>query len=325
MHSRLLRSISWLFVTGVVIFILGRLIIPEYKKADQRLHAFIEKSKKLKGFARVEEKAKILSLNVALPDSFEYLLRVSAQETPVDADRLKEYLHYYQQVVKYIPFYADGFALLGFCYYHAGELDKAIVAYEQARNLSPYFFWNSYNLGLLYIKKGRLSDGINALRWVTALKWSDVPKVLLTSKLYTQMGLNLLDLDKVATANLREAQKSSCLLLIMAYEKLYRFKEVINVAYYAIDNKIADPDIFFFYAGVACYKMQQYKEAIAFFQKSIASNPRLTSAYHYLGLTLESLGSRDQAQKLLSQASILEKSGQGTKLPLLDGFQPRIF
>ncbi|VAX37652.1 hypothetical protein MNBD_UNCLBAC01-1652 [hydrothermal vent metagenome] len=82
----------------------------------------------------------------------------------VNKEKLQDYVFYYQKVAEYIPNRADAYGLLGYCYYHLGQKQKAISAYEHAIKINPQFFWFHYNLSMIYFKDGEYQQAYEILK-----------------------------------------------------------------------------------------------------------------------------------------------------------------
>src|SRR3989338_6396246 len=75
-----------------------------------------------------------------------------------------EFVHYYEQLVEYMPYAADAFGMMGFFYYHLGDKDKALAAYQRAIELNPLYFWSYYNKGLIHFENGEYAQSLELFR-----------------------------------------------------------------------------------------------------------------------------------------------------------------
>jgi len=103
---------------------------------------------------KVTQTVRLKILNRFRPETFDYLVETVNRGNTFDKKRLEPYAFYYQKVTEYIPKRADAYGMLGFCYYHMGERQKAIESYEKAIEIHDQFFWFYYNLGMIYFKEG---------------------------------------------------------------------------------------------------------------------------------------------------------------------------
>jgi tetratricopeptide (TPR) repeat protein len=140
---------------------------------------------------QVAANAQVQTLNYFIP-TFEYLCEFIKDPGKFDQNRLRGwdgYLDYYEKVTATFPDLAEGYALAGFFYFYAGDVQRAVESYEKACFLNPYVFWPHYNLGILEMRLGRYSQA--AASFTQALRTN--PKVnlkfIFTSKLYQQILL----------------------------------------------------------------------------------------------------------------------------------------
>ena len=106
---------------------------------------------------KVKFKAKLDMLNLTMPVSYDDLVHfIQSDRKPVEGS-LTPYVDYYERVVEYMPQRADGYAMLAFCYYYQGGIEKAILLYQRAIQLNADFFWAFYNLGIIYFNQGEYS------------------------------------------------------------------------------------------------------------------------------------------------------------------------
>lgn len=126
---------------------------------------FFKSGKQVLGFS---ERAKMSQLDYLRPYSFDDLIRK-------DPHRLMEYAHYFQRVTEFLPQRAEAWSLAGYCFYYLGEIPKAIVSYQKAVEMQPFFFWHPYNLGVIYFKTSRFEEAAAAFQ--KALR-SDAVKTL---------------------------------------------------------------------------------------------------------------------------------------------------
>ncbi|OGX27602.1 MAG: hypothetical protein A2787_02630 [Omnitrophica WOR_2 bacterium RIFCSPHIGHO2_01_FULL_48_9] len=133
---------------------------------------------------KVESKAKLVMLNMMMPASYEGLMQFVQSDRKSGSGALTPYADYYARVVEYIPQRADGYAMLGFCYYYEGQGAKAAVLYQKAIQLNPDFFWAFYNLGVIYFNQGEYAKANMLFKKALSLKPEATFKFIFSSKIY---------------------------------------------------------------------------------------------------------------------------------------------
>ncbi|HBR15298.1 MAG TPA: hypothetical protein DD723_07130 [Candidatus Omnitrophica bacterium] len=252
------------------------------------------------------ERLEIKTLNRATPLSFEYLTKTAEAHESFDKKKLKEFFLYFKTVTHYRPDMADAVGMLGFCYYHLGDSQKAMEAYQKAIDLNPSFFWFHYNLGVIYFQKGRYEEAIKVLR--RALKTDPLKTVefILSSRIY----LPLISKDKekwaeAVTGQIEKTYQKCYGMLVLGYYYLGKPADLINVANYAVARRFADLEMFYYYMGLSAYQLKEYEKALYFLKECVRVNPVNAEAFRYLGLSLKSLGNQEVGDKMIKKAEIL--------------------
>lgn len=148
--------------------------------------------------------SQFFTLDRMLPD-FKHLVAISDNKTVPDKIKLSKCIKYYNQIKEYFPQYQETYALLGFCYYHAGRIQDAIEQYQKAISLNPNFFNPWYDLGTIYFQQHQFD--MATLCFVKALNTSPelTMQTILSSKLYQQFipsGFNPVENLKTSYAHI---------------------------------------------------------------------------------------------------------------------------
>ncbi|MBI4308839.1 MAG: tetratricopeptide repeat protein [Candidatus Omnitrophica bacterium] len=77
---------------------------------------------------------------------------------PCSAYSLRKWGDYFKRVIRLMPAMADAHGMLGFCYAHMRDGDKAAAALRKAIGFNPYFWGFYYNLGAIYLKQGQFTQ-----------------------------------------------------------------------------------------------------------------------------------------------------------------------
>jgi len=92
-----------------------------------------------------------------------YVNRYAMGFAPFDKIKFQESTEYLKRVPRLFPEFGISYGVLGYAYYHLGEMDKAIESYEKAAGHHSNYFGFQYNLGILYFKSGRFEEAAQAL------------------------------------------------------------------------------------------------------------------------------------------------------------------
>ena len=163
---------------------------------------------------RVKDKAAVMTVNLNMP-SFDGLIEFNAGRGK-DAEFLKEYVKYYEQIIKYQPASWGSYGMLGFCYYHLGDEEKAIHSYEKAASLNPYFFWFYHNLGVIHFRNGEYEKAGEFFKQAADLDPSLTLTAILSSKVYRQVRVGDKDFAKELKRNLKLGYEACYKLLIIS-------------------------------------------------------------------------------------------------------------
>ena len=237
------------------------------------------------------------TLNNCMPTSMNYLIDVAQGRVKPERVQLEPYLRYYRRVTQLLPRAGEGYALLGYCYAHVGETDKAIAAYARASALNPYSYSYLYNQGLLEYRRGNYSRTVDILRATEKSNEALNQHLILNSHLYAPLRQEFSNFDGYLKNTLAQAYKNMRFILTLS---LYfeNFPSVLKNKD-AIDQTLEPLDVVYFRLGEEAFHLKQYGHAVDFFQEAVARNPDNPEAYHYISLALKEMGRADKAQKFL--------------------------
>ncbi len=105
--------------------------------------------------------------------AFVDLLALEDYDSQVSKQQLNKYLRYFQMVDKRDGLTADAKAMIGFCYYHLGQKDKARSVYQEALHLNPKFFAFVYNIAVLDFQDGRYRQALDGFKTALAISPSE--------------------------------------------------------------------------------------------------------------------------------------------------------
>ncbi len=254
----------------------------------------------------LKHKVELATLDRFRPASFKYLLNYRSSEGPIDQKLLRKYVKYFETTVRIFPKLSEPYAILGHCYYHQGDISKAIELYEKSSVLNPYFFWNQYDLGLLYYKKGLYKDARKRFEKALLTQIDGNVAFLTSSRIYYPFLEDAHFDFPIIKKELKDGYSIASLFLLKCYAELKQYSQMRNSALFAIASNLNFIADYYYYAGLASYELRYFPEALASFQSCLKNNPEHVEALYYLGMTLGMLGKEEPSLKALEASQSLK-------------------
>ena len=160
------------------------------------------------------DNAKLRTLNRLMPPLKDLVLSSLSGE-PLKNELIDEYLFYYKKVSDFMPKYADGYYMQGYCLAQKGLLTEAVKAYEKSIELNPQFFWSYYNLGLLNLKLNHIDAAFESFQKALNTKPDVTFKIMLVSKAFQQLMAQVDQPQKVLSERLKTSYKTCYQLMIL--------------------------------------------------------------------------------------------------------------
>jgi len=230
-----------------------------------------------------------------------------------DEFKLHQCIAYHRRVVEYFSFQkSEAYQMMGFCYDRLGNLPRAIMSYQAAREANPVYFWPYYNLGIYAYKRKDYSQAVDFFQesLQTDIKMNMV--LLLHSKVFTDVRLSDGSSYNVVQGMLN-ARENSYIFLMESLFKLKKYDQLFKVALLGLKENSESQDIFYSYAGKAAFHQGSYEQALALLQLALQKNPQNTDALLYTGLCFQAAGKEPQAQNLFAMAKQIYQQ-QGSAL-----------
>ncbi|HLF18685.1 MAG TPA: tetratricopeptide repeat protein [Candidatus Omnitrophota bacterium] len=263
----------------------------------------------------IRERVIIRTLNHNMPGGFTHLIRLGEREpnTAADKEMFEQYERYYEKVVQFLPQLADAHGFLGISYYYLGKEKKAIASLEKAAVLNPYFFWFPYNLGVIYYKKGDHEKAVKYFE-MARKKNPEMAMLIITKSIEYQRALTgVVNLGEIILPRLKAGYSECHRLLILSYLALKDYGKAIALANEAVSIGLNSQEMFYYYAGVASYHLEDYQKSIYFLQQAIEIDPDYAEAYYFLSLNLKAAGKDEMAAQVLAKAVTLQQQGHEKK------------
>ena len=174
------------------------------------------------------ERVRVKILNYLMV-SVNYLIDVSDGKKAFDKNRFEDYVDYYQRILEYKEG-ADSHSLLGFCYYHLGKHDQAIASFQRAAELKDNFFWNHYNLGIIYYNDRNFLSASEAFQNALRSDFKETLLYIATSKVFQSIDMPETmdrqfqtapwDIEHTLAGNLKSAYEECLILLALCRRQL---------------------------------------------------------------------------------------------------------
>jgi len=195
---------------------------------------------------KVGLKVRFLEKNVP---SVTYLINAVEGKSGYDPEKLKAYIYFYEQVIRYKPQSADAYSMLGFLFYRLGAYSKAAGAYEKAISINPNVFWFYYNLGTMYYNHGQYKKAMELFDKALLTKSKETLEFVNSSKrIYRPiLGVNV-NAKQEYKERLYYGMHNLYRLRVASYFQLKKFERVQLEINKALLLKSPHKEFFSFYA-----------------------------------------------------------------------------
>ena len=244
------------------------------------------------------DRMKLKTLNRVVPASVEDLAAFALDPRQENAGTiLPKYVLYFKTMSNTVKKSSTAYAMLGYCHYHLGDQNKAAQFYRKAIDINPTFFWFHYNLGLIYFQQGQYAKAQDALQKAAQCRMEDALIFINISKFYKEMNRALSNLDYDTQASLADGYRAVHEVLAKSYYRSKKYHESFVILENSARLGLHTQDVLYYYSGLTALGMKDYEHAAALFQRSIKANPADRDAYYYLGLCLDKMGMKEQADR----------------------------
>ena len=287
-------------------------------------------------YQKLKMDAELRLLNQLMPTNFVYLVETIEKKGSTGKKEIIIYRNFFDEMVKHFPETPDAYTLLGFCYYYENKKDLAIATLKIAVKKSPEYFWNYYNLGVIYFKDDNYREAVKYLDKAIASDRAKALQFILNSTAVYRLvrSDNRISDDELGWRFALGLQ-SAYRLIILSHERLRNYADMSAYAQSALVAGVGAEETFYYYAGLAEYHMKNYDRALAYFQECLRRDADHPESYYYVGLILKAKGDRENAARVLNRSEFLKQARQaqptktvfGFPIPDLggEGVRPRIF
>ena len=208
-----------------------------------------------------------------------------------DIDVFKEGVLYYEILPKHIN---DSlvYGNLGFCHFYLGDYQQALTAYRQAIEKEPQLYFYYWDMGLLNYYLGDFEKS----RYFFERALFYIP---VTSKYYDKMRSRITDSKNenihhyllACYYRLSQDREDTYIKLAQCHRFLNNPAKMFEASsaglqYFPKSQKL------YYYAGLSRFLQNDYKNAIANFNKALSLDSNDVKAYYYRGLCFEKTGQK---------------------------------
>ncbi len=251
----------------------------------------------------------------------DYLIVYQNDEEPFNEKRFKELIEFYKSFISYDSNAWDAHSLLAYCYYHIGDVEKSVQSYLQASKMMPDFFWNYYNLGVIYFKQRQYlkasqyfkkaidsSPNKTIYEFEKSVLYSYVADKDRFGREYRWMEVYA-DFEKVEL-NLQQGFVKSYEFMIKSYFEAGDYEKALLAASRGIKSGLADKSFLYYYAGMASFKLGEFERAIEFFMGGLDLSKEQSAFWQNIGLSYQLLNREEAAQEAFDRSDLFESGGK---------------
>ncbi len=300
---------------GKYIRILGRMIKFLFSRVGLFYIVIAVASMYLFNTLDILDRGKAEELNEIMP-SFGYLNSFNEKQGAFNQEYLDSYIAYYEKVNEFLPNQADVYSMLGYCYYHANDLEKAISFYNRAIEVNPHVFWFSYNLGVIYYKQGNYAQAVKSLQAAMDRRPEHALAFVGYSRVYRRIAHGVKNYKNALEERVQVGYGDCLALLVLSNYQLGNYNQSFYVATYAPQVTKYYKNFFYYYAGMSTFKLKQFSKSAYFLKEFLKDDPYHRDALVHLAMSFKYLGVNKLAEISMQKAIMV---GEGKNKPLLSG------
>lgn len=237
-----------------------------------------------------------------------YLIQSVEGKTDFDPEELKKITQYYETSAQYLDQEADVFGVLGVCYFYLNDRAKSIETLNKAIEINPNFFWYHYDLAAIYYNQKNYSQALISFENAVKIQPAQTLQAIGDSKkIYWPLFGGLANINKLRTRLVEGYWQSYKIMTYICLDQK-KYSEAIGYATYAINAKLDQNGEFYFLAGMAYYKLNQFDNAIIVLNKANQKNPQFADGFYYLGLCLKNIGQKQAGENMITQSNQMKEN-----------------
>ncbi len=186
---------------------------------------------------RVKEKSKFVSIAFYWPH-FPYFASIVEGRSVPEGELMDGYhfgigytfYTYFKMAADFFPDSDAAHALLGFCCYYQGNLDQALANYEKALQIKPDFWWNNYNLAVIYFNKSNFNKSAVLLTKLLSLDYQASFMYIHNTPFYQQIWQYMQNPAPVIVNHFNLDTENALLMLTLCYLHLNERSQAVQLA-----------------------------------------------------------------------------------------------
>lgn len=238
----------------------------------------------------------------------DYLISFDQDRTTFDFKKNKEFELYYRKLTELMPEMPEAHAMLGFCYFYDGKIDRAAAAYQKAVQMEPRVFNFHYNLGIIALKRGDNSGALKYFEKSLNVPITDNLQFIVTSRMYKPLLPNTRIADVLAVEMGKHVQgvyRRAYFETLRLAEDQKDYSAMLKYAHQGMAQGFIETGVGNYYSGLAAFHLKEYEAATGYLQESIRAGFHYAQAFEIIGLSLRALNRPDSAPALVAASSLV--------------------
>jgi len=170
------------------------------------------------------------ALNYLKPNPPDYLWELNTHQALLDPNKIRNFADYYEHLLGVFPGLRDAYGLLGYCYHYLNDDPKAVRFLKKSIEVDPDYFWNYYNLAVIYINESRYREASDMLQKALTVDPKTTFKRLFTSSMVYLPLLGKVDKKVMVDVTQRlKKVRQSCFVLVRILNQADYNKKILEI------------------------------------------------------------------------------------------------
>ena len=199
--------------------------------------------------------------------------------------------------------------MAGFCFFYTAQSAKAKRFYQAAIAGDSKVFNFYYNLGLIYLQEGNLSQALEYFKKSVSVPLLANVEHVVVGRIY-QPFLPFIHQPQALASAMGEYTKDSYrqayLQILQICEARGDYPTMLFYARQAIASGILEKKTGCYYVGYAFYQLKEYSNSVMYLQQAIHEGFYYAQAFEIMGVCLKILNRPESKSALSAAASLLK-------------------